>query len=138
MTNINEISPDEYTDTTFGQFLRQRREELRISVRALANAIGMSPVYLSDIERGNRNAPNGTSKNKDFMAALVRELHIADDEKDAFYAMAEVTNDRYTDMKTYFRKNPKARLAFSIANKTDVPDEEWQRFIDRLKELNQK
>ena len=42
---------------TFGHYVRQRREELGISVRRMAAELGITPVYLSDIEKGNRYAP---------------------------------------------------------------------------------
>lgn len=136
--NFNEIKKDEYTSNTFGQCIRKRREELHLSIRQLALKVSMSPMYLSDIEKGNRNAPTGLNSKKDYLAALVRELKLGDDEIDAFYQMAAVKNDRYKNIKEYFDQNPKARLAFNTASQIDVPDEEWQKFIDRLNELNPK
>jgi len=41
-------------DPEFGAFLRARRQAARISVRRLAEAIGVSHVYLSEVERGKR------------------------------------------------------------------------------------
>lgn len=38
----------------FGTFLRQRRAKEGVSLNKLAKAIGISPVYLSEIERGAR------------------------------------------------------------------------------------
>ena len=86
--NLKDIKPEEYTDKTFGQCIRKRREELGLSVRALASKIGMSPVYLSDIERGNRSAPTGANVKKNYMTKLIRELQIGKDEISAFYDMA--------------------------------------------------
>ena len=37
--------------------LRKAREEAGISLRAMADALGFSAPYLSDIERGNRTCP---------------------------------------------------------------------------------
>ena len=42
---------------SFGQFVRQRREELGMSVRNLAGELELTPAYISDIEKGNRSAP---------------------------------------------------------------------------------
>lgn len=136
IVNFKEIKPNEYTDKTFGICIRRRREELKISVRTLAEKIGMSPVYLSDIERGNRTAPVGTGSKKNYMEAFIRELRIADDEKDAFYAMANVSVDRYDDVRSYLAHNGRARIALRLADQCDVPDEVWDKFIERLEELN--
>lgn len=38
----------------FGIFLRRRRVEAKVSLNKLARAIGISPVYLSEVERGVR------------------------------------------------------------------------------------
>lgn len=37
-----------------GDALRHKREGKKLSLRETAKAIGISPAYLSDIERGNR------------------------------------------------------------------------------------
>ena len=42
---------------SFGKFVRQRREELGMSVRTLASELELTPAYISDIEKGNRSAP---------------------------------------------------------------------------------
>lgn len=41
----------------FGNELRRVRESRKESLRALARRLKISPTYLSDIERGKRNAP---------------------------------------------------------------------------------
>ena len=134
--NLKDIKPEEYTDKTFGQCIRKRREELGLSVRALASKIGMSPVYLSDIERGNRSAPTGANVKKNYMSKLIRELQIGKDEISAFYDMAGATKGRYVDISSYLDRNENARLALRLANEGDIPDEEWLKFIAQINELN--
>lgn len=134
--NLKDMKPEEYTDKTFGQCIRKRREELGLSVRALASKIGMSPVYLSDIERGNRNAPTGANVKKNYMSKLIQELQIGKDEISAFYDMAEATKGRYVDISSYLDRNENARLALRLANEGDIPDEEWLKFIAQINELN--
>lgn len=133
---LNDIRPEEYTEKTFGQCIRSRREELGISVRSLAEKIGMSPVYLSDIERGNRNAPMGANVKKNYMSKLIHELNIGDEEIAAFYDIAAATKGSYVDINSYLDRSVNARLALRLANEGDIPDEEWVRFIARINELN--
>lgn len=134
--NFNEIKPEEYSKETFGKCIRERREELGIPAKVLASRIGMSPVYLSDIECGKRRAPTGANSGVDYLANMVRELQIADDEVHAFYTMAEATYGRYANINSYLSKTPIARLALRLADEENIPDEQWQEFIDRIKELN--
>lgn len=47
-------SGDGYTTELNGAYLRGLREDARISLRALARKVKLSPAYLSDIERGRR------------------------------------------------------------------------------------
>lgn len=41
----------------FGAYIRKIREQANKSMRAVADAVGVSVVYISDIERGRRNPP---------------------------------------------------------------------------------
>ena len=41
----------------FGEYVKQRREQLGKTMRGLAAEIEISPAYLCDIENGNRKAP---------------------------------------------------------------------------------
>ena len=95
----------------------------------------MSPIYLSDIERGLRVAPTNNTKGIDYMENLIRELNIEDDEILAFNAMAEVSKGQYIDIQAYLSKTPSARLALRLADEEDIPDEEWKKFIIHLQAL---
>ena len=43
------------TRRTFGELIRDRRKSKGIGLRALADKLGYSAAYLSDVENGNRN-----------------------------------------------------------------------------------
>ena len=47
----------ETNTTTFGGFLRRKREESKITLRKLAVELDCSAPYLSDVEKGHRNPP---------------------------------------------------------------------------------
>ena len=42
----------------FGDFLNQKRLEKKISYREMAKVLDVSAPYISDIEKGRRNAPS--------------------------------------------------------------------------------
>jgi transcriptional regulator with XRE-family HTH domain len=41
----------------FGELARDTRVQARVSLRRVADELGLSAAYVSDIERGNRNPP---------------------------------------------------------------------------------
>lgn len=97
-----------YTTHSFGEGVRQRREELDISVREMARRLGMSAIYLSEIERGLKPAPSGIISGKDYMSILVKELRLTDSQKEVFILMAEISHLSTMNLiDNYFINNPK-------------------------------
>jgi len=86
---------------TYGQYIRDRRELLRVgdtkySVRQVAKRIGLEPAYLSKIERGEV-APPSEAK----VRALAEDLG---EDPDVLLAMAGKVS---TDLLEIIRKRPK-------------------------------
>lgn len=134
--NFNDISPIEYTKATFGKCIRARREELGKTAKEVAKAIGMSPVYLSDIERGLRAAPTGANSGINYLENLIRELQIPSDEKHAFFTMAEASSGRYEDISSYLSRSPSARMALRLADEKKIPEDEWLKFIEHIQAIS--
>jgi HTH-type transcriptional regulator, competence development regulator len=70
---------------TFGEYVRERREELRkrdprFSVRQVAARVGVEPSYLSKVERGEQPPPSEAT-----IVALAKNL---DEEPEVLLAMA--------------------------------------------------
>ncbi len=60
------------TEKTFGQTIRAWREEKQIGLRKFADQVGMSPTYLSKIERDDFPPP-GEEKIQAIAKALERD-----------------------------------------------------------------
>ena len=43
-------------DQNFGEFLKTKREQQKITLRQLAEKLGVSAPFLSDVEKGRRNS----------------------------------------------------------------------------------
>lgn len=112
----------------FGIYIRQRREELGLSLRFVAQQIGMAPAYLSDVERGHRYAPPDK-----FLTALEQVLEITPAQKDEFYDLAgKCRNDGYPDLREYIDSTDIARVALRRARDYKISDRQWQAFIDSM------
>ena len=56
-------------EQTFGSFVRQHRQARGMTLRGLAAALGISPVYMSNIETDRRAAPT-----QEYLEKLAKEL----------------------------------------------------------------
>lgn len=112
---------------SFGIFVRQRREELGMSVRTLAGELELTPAYISDIEKGNRSAP------KSKFDELRILLAIPDSDATDFADLASATRgNQYEDINPYLGKQPLARVALRKARDYNISDEQWQSFIEQM------
>ena len=124
----NDIST--YTVETFGKSVRQRRKQLNLSGRELAKRIGVSPIYLSDIERSIRPVPASPKIDIDYISALENELQLTASQRKNFRNMAVCSNlkaDRLLD--NYFLNNPHALKFFVTAIDENWEDTKWEMLL---------
>jgi transcriptional regulator with XRE-family HTH domain len=74
--------------STIGEYIRQQREQAKISLRQLAESAGVSNPYLSQIERGLRKP------SADILQQIARGLRIS---AEALYVQAGILEDRPAD-----------------------------------------
>lgn len=120
------------TEETFGMFVRSKREQMGLSVRALAQKLDISAVYLSDIENFNRPAPR-----KEEVLVKLAEVLCLSCEEQLFLNRAALAS-RTEDIDNYLKDNPHVCIALRMAQ--ELPDDkvrsEWDHFIKRLIEIN--
>jgi transcriptional regulator with XRE-family HTH domain len=98
---------------TLGQFIREKRDELDLSLRELARRIDVSAAFLSDIELGRRYPSD------DVMEELCRVLKVSRRELDSYDPRPPVE-----DLKRLSELNPKYGIAFrTIVDQNITPEE---------------
>ncbi len=118
-------------ERSFGQFIRQRREELGKTVRGFAAELDITPAYLSDIEKGNRYAP------KNYLDKLKEVLKISKDDEQEFEDLASVSRgSSFEDINCYLGKTRMARVALRRARDSQISDDEWEEFIKNIDKSN--
>ena len=123
---MDTISPSK-GQSTFGGYIKVRREALGKSIRGLAQELDMTAAYLSDIEKGNRYAP------EKHLTRMVELLHISGDDIDHFYELAgKSRNNIYPDLIEYIAKTAIARAALRRARDYNISESQWQEFIDMI------
>ena len=108
---------------TFGMFIKNRRLELGYSLRHLASNLGISAVYLSDIETGARPAP------LKLLGSFIRELQVSPSEKETFYELAELSHQNWPDIINFLTKTPNARKFLKLAIEHNLSDEVFAKLI---------
>jgi len=112
---------------SFGEYLRQRREEKRsadpgFSLRRVAASVGIEPSYLSKIERGDQPPPS-----EDTIRALAKELG---EDPDVLLALAGKVS---RDLQAIIRKRP-ALFAQLIRQLKDMPDHAVLRLVREVRD----
>ena len=77
--------------TPFGIRLRQLRSERGISLKEMAEALGVSAAYLSALEHGRRGRPTHA-----MVVAICAQLNIIWDEADELLRLARLSHPRVT------------------------------------------
>ena len=114
---------------SFGDFLHAKRMEKGVSYRELAEVIQVTAPYISDIEKGRRNAPvmDKLKILSDYFALTKEEeiqmLDLAGEKKD----------DLPPDLPGYIKGNTAAVTALRTARDLGANEQDWQRFVDDLK-----
>jgi transcriptional regulator with XRE-family HTH domain len=123
---MNILVPNE-CHGSFGEYVKARREALGKSIRGLALELDMTPAYLSDIEKGNRYAP------EKYLERMTEVLCIEGDESYYFYDLAgKSRNNIYPDLVDYIGKTEIARVALRKARDLNISNTQWQDFIDQI------
>jgi len=124
-------------DITFGTFIRKKRLELEpeISLRKMAELLQLSPVYMSNIEKGRNPAPKD-----DILTNIARLLKLNKQEQEQMYELAAKTKTYKpvpVDLTDYISANERARIAMRVAKDVDATDKEWNEFIEKLKKRSE-
>lgn len=114
----------------FGEYVKQSREKLKMTMRDFAKKVNISPAYLCDIEKGTRKPP------VKYLEKFSEVLQITDaEELNAFYDSAGISkNGQHSDINTYIDGLPSARVALRIARDNHYTDEDWSRLVEIIKQ----
>ena len=116
----------------FGAYIAQKRVEKDVKLKPIAEKLGVSVTYLSDIIKGRRNPPD-----IDGLAALADALNLNEEERDEMFDLAgRERNQVSPDLPEYIMGEdiPTARVALRRARNSNLGDDFWQevnQIIDR-------
>ncbi|MDJ0304744.1 helix-turn-helix transcriptional regulator [Dehalobacter sp.] len=112
-------------DITFGAYVYGKRKTQGITQKQVAEALGVTTVYICDIEKNRRYPPTGG----ELLTKLVAVLKLSDDDLPLYYDLAGQNKGCVPpDIAGYVMSTDIVRVAIRKAkNKASVKD--WQQFI---------
>lgn len=113
----------------FGDFITQKREEKQITLREMAKKLGITPPYLSDVEKERRN-PFDLEK----LEIITNILMLSEEDKTIKLDLAgKKRNEVAPDLPEYIMERDYVSVALRTARDLDAGEEEWLEFVKELK-----
>ena len=117
------------TYANFGDFISRKRIEKKITIRKMADMLGVSAPFLTDVEKDRRNPFDIEKLNQ-----LAHILELTKEEKDEMLNLAvKKRNAVAPDLPEYIMQRDYVSAALRTARDLDAGEEEWQRFVEELK-----
>lgn len=114
---------------SFGEYLKELREQKDFTLRELSRLSGMSPAYLSDVENSRINPLT-----KERIDQIASHLVLDSQEITRLYDLAASQRKEVAaDLPSYIMENDYVTAALRTARDLQASEEEWQRFVDELK-----
>ena len=114
----------------FGEFLQRKREERRITLRKMAEQLGFSAPFLSDVEKDRRNPPELIK-----LEQIASILGLDSEEKQTMFNLAGKKRESVApDLPDYIMQRDYVAAALRTARDLDAGEEEWLRFVEELKQ----
>lgn len=129
--DFSSIDVNSYDKYTFGKCIRQQRMDKELSLRLVAGEIGVSSVFLRDVEIGNRRPP--VNKNIEFVYKLIEVLNIPDNQVEYVLDMAYASQGCAKDLIEYLSGSEKARKFVRYARELEVSDDDWSFLLEQLR-----
>ena len=113
----------------FGDFISKKRVEQKITLRKMADMLGVSAPFLTDVEKDRRNPFDMEKLNQ-----LAHILELTAEEKAQMLDLAgKKRNEVAPDLPEYIMGRDYVSAALRTARDLDAGEEEWKQFIEELK-----
>lgn len=117
------------TYANFGDFISKKRVEKKITLRKMADMLGVSAPFLTDVEKDRRN-PFDMEK----LNTLAGLLGLTQEENDTMLDLAgKKRNAVAPDLPEYIMERDYVSAALRTARDLDAGEEEWNRFVEELR-----
>lgn len=113
----------------FGEFISKKRVEKKITLRKMADMLGVSAPFLTDVEKDRRNPLDMEKLNR-----LAEILDLSKEENELMLNLAgRKRNAVAPDLPEYIIERDYVSAALRTARDLGAGEEEWNRFVEELK-----
>lgn len=113
----------------FGDFIAKKRQGGKITMRKMAELLGCSAPFLSDVEKGRRN-PFDMERMQKFASIL----SLSEEDKNEMYDLAGKERDSIApDLPDYIKERDYVTCALRTARDMEAGRQEWMQFVEELK-----
>lgn len=113
----------------FGEFISRKRVEKKITLRKMADMLGVSAPFLTDVEKDRRN-PFDMEK----LTQLAQILNLSKEENAQMLDLAgKKRNAVAPDLPEYIMERDYVSAALRAARDLDAGEEEWNQFVEELR-----
>jgi transcriptional regulator with XRE-family HTH domain len=117
------------TYSNFGEFIVAKRTAKGVSLRKMAEIVGLSAPFWSDIEKGRKNPPK-----LEKLELIAQHLMLTDDDKALMLDLAGKKRDAVApDTSVYIMENDYVAAALRTAKDLGADEKDWERFVDDLR-----
>ncbi len=117
------------TYRNFGEFIVAKRMQRDISLRKMAELMGVSAPFWSDIEKGRKNPPK-----LEKLELLAKHLMLTDEDKSIMLDLAGKERDAVApDIPAYIMENDYVAAALRTVRDLGADEEDWDKFVEDLK-----
>lgn len=117
------------TYANFGDFISRKRIEKKITIRKMADMLGVSAPFLTDVEKDRRNPFDIEKLNQ-----LAYILELTKEEKNEMLNLAGKKRKAVApDLPEYIMQRDYVSAALRTARDLDAGEEEWKHFVEELK-----
>lgn len=118
-----------YAPTPFGIMLKETRENAHLSQGELADELGKTAQYISNIEKGKNNSPPDDSA----LLVLIKKLALADDDAKKFRLLAYADRGMLPpEMFRYVSDSPALIGLINFAMNNQISEDYWGDILQKI------
>ena len=115
--------------TDFGQFISEQKHKHSLQSKELAEMLGISIGYLSQLEHGKRVCPD-----QELLKKMIEVFNLNEEERCIIFDLYEKASGNLSpDIVEYVQSKEIVKRALRAANAANATESDWEMFIDAIK-----
>ena len=115
--------------TDFGQFISEEKRKLSLQSKELAEMLGISIGYLSQLEHGKRVCPD-----QELLKKMIEVFNLNEEECCIIFDLYEKASGKLSpDIVEYVQSKEIVKKALRAAKAANATDSDWEMFIDTIR-----